>query len=303
MVSKSHSTSSIVEASATCPSPVMGMSKRTTSPGRTESAGSALAPPVVMDVRRPYPVLAPHCFPPRPVVSAFTSPASLGDRTIESRQRAAPVLEAWILLSCQGADRYDRTTLTDMSPRPPCGASGSSGTEARRGHEACTEGPARAHGRRARSGGCRLCKHRLSAACGESGSRRADAGSRRADAGPPWRNHEAHRKDRRGDARPAGELHAPVLEPVHGDVRRPARVHEGRRSRGLQRRAGPRREDAYPYERREDLDVQDPQGSQVLERQGGHDRRRRRLPAAGSSRSRARRRAVSTPASSARTPA
>ena len=78
---------------------------------------------------------------------------------------------------------------------------------------------------------------------------------------------------RRGHARPAGELHAPVLAALPGDVRRPARASP--------RRAGMAAFNVVPDiaekmpdpdERREDLDVQDPQGDQVLERQGGHDR-------------------------------
>ena len=56
-------------------------------------------------------------------------------------------------------------------------------------------------------------------------------------------------------------------------------------------------------ERRQDLDVQAPQGNQVLERPAGDGRTTSSPRSSASSRSRARPRAASTPASSAPTPA
>ena len=63
-----------------------------------------------------------------------------------------------------------------------------------------------------------------------------------------------------------------VLAALPGDVRRPAGVHQGGRSGGVQRRPRHRGEDPDADERRQDVGVQDPQGNQVLERQGSHAR-------------------------------
>ena len=127
-------------------------------------------------------------------------------------------------------------TLTDMPPhtgaRAQVGGNPEVGVDMRRGAKDLVVLGHRLA--RSRHGGS-LREHDVAATAG-------DARSGGADGGPPRRDDEAAREGRRGHARPPGQLHAPVLEAVPGDVRRPARVQEGRRERRLRRRARPRRE-------------------------------------------------------------
>ncbi len=88
----------------------------------------------------------------------------------------------------------------------------------------------------------------------------------------------------RGDARPAGQLHAPVLAALPGHLRRPGRVRQGGRRGVLQRGARPGHRDADDHQRRQDLHLHAAQGHQVLQRQAGHGERRRWRPSSGSSR-------------------
>ena len=144
-----------------------------------------------------------------------------------------------------------------------------------------------------------LLRHRLREPAPTTTDRRRTG---RAAGGPSGRDAEAAREGRRGDDRPPGQLHAPVLAALPGDVRRPARLHEGGRRGGVQRRPRTsRRRCPTPTNGGKTWVVQDPQGDQVLERQGGDARRRGRLAPAHLQGQAAPRPAGSTPASSART--
>ena len=104
-----------------------------------------------------------------------------------------------------------------------------------------------------------------------------------------------------GHDRPAGQLHAPVLAALPGDLRRAARLQEGGRQRGVRGRARTSRPSLPDAdERRQDVGVQAPQGDQVLERQDGDAGTTWSRRSSASSRSAARPPARSTPASSAR---
>ena len=96
----------------------------------------------------------------------------------------------------------------------------------------------------------------------------------------PGRHAQAAGQGRRRDDRPPRQLHAPVLAALPGHVRRPARVQEGGRRRGVRGRPGSGDHGAQPDQRRQDVGLHAPQGDQVLERQDGDDGRRGRVAAA-----------------------